>query len=116
MITARPWPLFALSQLAYVNVDVEIDVADAGLRYAVRAALVPASIARASVSDFGEFQAPPLWQPAAAFAGKLPRQHAFFAVLAGTDDMRTQFSIMAVIGTDHLPFAEDGVAEQGVGG
>jgi hypothetical protein len=30
--------------------------------------------------------------------------------------MRTQFSIMAVIGTDHLPFAEDGVAEQGVVG
>jgi hypothetical protein len=73
MIAPPPWPLFALSQLAHVNVDVEIDVADASLRRAVRTALMPASIARAGVSDVGEFQTPPLGQSAAAFAGKLPR-------------------------------------------
>jgi hypothetical protein len=99
-----------------VNVDVEIDVADAGLRRTVRTAFVPAAIAGAGVADVDEFQTPPLWQPAAAFPGKLPRQHRFFAAPAGADDVRTQFSILAVIGTDHLPFAEDGVAEQGVGG
>ena len=38
-----------LSQLAHVDVDIEIDVADAGLRGAVRATLVPSSAAYADI-------------------------------------------------------------------
>ncbi len=48
--------------LTDVNVDVEIDIADAGLRRAMRAALMPASPARAGIADIGQLQASPLRQ------------------------------------------------------
>src|SRR5882724_8557346 len=105
-----------LSQLAHVNVDVEIDPADTNLLGLVGAASMPASIARAGILDVGKFQAPPLRQPAAAFAGKLPGQHDLFAASVGADDVRTQFAGTAVIAAHDLPFGEDGVAEEGVGG
>jgi hypothetical protein len=99
-----------------VNVDVEIDIADAGLLRAVRAALMPAASARTSVSDVCHFQTSPLRQPAAAFAGELSGQYGFLAVLVGADDMRTQFAREAVVGADHLPFGKDRIAEESVGG
>jgi len=108
--------VFALSPLAHVNVDVEIDPGHALLRRLVRAALVPAAIACASVSDIGQFQASPLRQLAAAFPAELPRQHGFLAVLVGADDVGTQFARAAVIDAGHLLLGEDRVAEQDVGG
>jgi hypothetical protein len=54
--------LRALSALAHMHVDVEVDVADAGLRDAVRAAFVPAAGAGARVPDTGKPQAAPLRQ------------------------------------------------------
>jgi hypothetical protein len=104
-----------LSPLANVDVDIEIDVADASLHRAVGSALVPETITRANISDIGKFQTPPLRQSAAAFSGELPRQHDFFATSVRADDMRTQFASTAAIAADHLLFAEDGVAEEGVG-
>ena len=109
-------PLYELSQLAHVNVDVEVDVTDAGLRGAVRAALVPWPVTRAGVSDFGKPQASPLRQLAATFSGKLPRQYGFLAALVGAQDMGTQFAMAAFIGADHLLFGQDRIAEQGVSG
>src|ERR1700688_170911 len=73
-------PSYGLSQLAHVNVDVEIDPAHALLRRLVRAALVRLTTACSGVSDVGEFQTPPLWQLAAALSGELPRQHGFLAI------------------------------------
>jgi hypothetical protein len=51
-------------QLANVNVDVEIDRADASLCAAMRAAFMPASVARAGIADASQFQAAPLRQRA----------------------------------------------------
>jgi len=53
-------PSNGLSQLAHVNIDVEIDIADASLRTAMRTSLVPGSVTRAGISDIGQPQAPPL--------------------------------------------------------
>lgn len=51
---------FASPAFPYVNIDVEIDFADAGLRRAMRAALVPAAFARRA--DIRKLQAVPLRQ------------------------------------------------------
>jgi len=67
----------ALSQFANVNIDVEIDLGHAGLHRTVRTSFMPAAAACTGVADVGEAQASPLRQPAAAFAGELPRQHDF---------------------------------------
>jgi hypothetical protein len=105
-----------LPQLAHVNVDVEIDPDHAFLRRLVRTALIPPATTCPGVPDIGEFQTPPLRQLAAAFSAKLPRQHGFLAVLVGADDVRTQFANASAIAADHLLLAEDGVAEEGIGG
>jgi hypothetical protein len=97
-----------------MDVDVEIDRADASLRCAVGATLIPTAVACARVCDIGEFQTPPLRQLAAAGPGKLPRQHGLFAIPVGTDDVRTQFAGATVVAADHLLFAKDSVAEDGV--
>jgi hypothetical protein len=102
--------------LANMNVDVEIDFADAGLRRAMRAALVPAAIAGARIPDIGKFQASPLRQLAAAFAAELPGQYDFLAALVGADDVWTQFACATTIAAHHLLPGEDGVAKEGVGG
>ena len=99
-----------------MNVDVEIDLGHALLRCLVRAALMPAAVACASVPDIGEFQAPPLRQPAAAFPAKLPRQHGLIAVLVGANDVGAQFAGAAAVDADHLLLGEDRVAEDGVTG
>jgi hypothetical protein len=105
-----------LAPLAHVNVDVEIDLADASLLGPVRAAFVPAAIARAGIPDIGKPQASPLRQLARTFPGELPRQHDLFAAFVGADDVRTQFAHAAVIAADDLLFGEDGVAEEVIGG
>ena len=105
----------ALPPLPHVNIDIEIDIADAGLPGAVRAAFVPRAAAGAGVSHIGQFQAAPLRQFAAAFAGELPRQHDLFAALVDADDVGTQFAGAAVLAAHDLLLAQDGVAEQGVG-
>ena len=51
-----------LAPSAHVDIDIEIDRADAGLFGAVRAALVPAAIPRMGIADIGEQQAAPLRQ------------------------------------------------------
>ena len=94
-----------------MDVDVEIDLAHAGLFAAVRAALMPASIAYPRVPDIGQPQASPLRQSSAAAAGELPCQHHFLTAAVEADDVRTEFAGAAVVGTHHLLFAEDGVAE-----
>ena len=99
-----------------MDIDIEIDLADAGLRRAVGAAFMPAPIAGARFPDVGQFQTPPLRQLAAAFAGKLPGQHDFFTALVGADDVRAQFARASLIAADHLLLGEDGVAEESVGG
>src|SRR6266516_6698068 len=53
----------------------------------------------------------PLLSPANCHAST-----TFFAASIGADDMRTEFASAAVIAAHHLLFAENGVAEQGVGG
>jgi hypothetical protein len=52
----------ASTPLADVNIDIEIDIADAGLRRLMRAALMPATGARACLVDVGQLQASPLRQ------------------------------------------------------
>ena len=104
-------PSFALPPFANVNVDVEIDVADAGLLGAMRTALMPAAITRAGILHIGKSQTPPLRQLAAAFAGELPGQHGFLAALVGADDVRAQFAAATVIAAHHLLLGKDGVAE-----
>jgi hypothetical protein len=51
-----------LPPLSHVNVDIEIDVADAGLCRAMRAAFVPGPGAGARIRRAGELQAAPLRQ------------------------------------------------------
>jgi hypothetical protein len=51
-----------LPQFANMNVDVEFDLADAGLFHPVRAAFVPAAVACAGIPDIGQSQASPLRQ------------------------------------------------------
>jgi hypothetical protein len=111
-----PYALVALSQVAHVNVDVEIDVADASLHSAVRASLAPWPITKAGISDVGKSQASPLRQLAAAFSGKLPRQYGFLATLVETQNMWAQFAMAAFISADYLLFSQDCIAEYGVSG
>ena len=99
-----------------MNVDIEIDPGHALLRRLVRAALMPAAISCAGISDIGDFQASPLRQLAAAFPTELPRQHGFLAILVGADDVRTQFARAAVVGAGHLLLGKDRVTEEDVGG
>src|ERR1700722_1443565 len=98
-----------------MDVDIEINLGDAFLLRLVRAARVPAAAARADMVDIGQFQAAPLRQLSAAFAGELPGQDDLFAALVGTDDVRTQFAMPTVIATKHLLLGEDSVAEERVG-
>jgi len=72
-----------------VNVDIEIDAADASLRGAVRTSFVPSPATRLRIPDIGKPQAPPLRQLTATSAGKLPRKYDFLATLVCTEDMRT---------------------------
>ena len=71
-----------------MHVDVEIDIADAGLRGAMRAAFMPMARAGSRIPDIGEPQAAPLRQPARALAGELPGKDDLFAILVGADDVR----------------------------
>src|SRR5882757_290710 len=116
ILRATRFRFAALPPLANVDVDIEINLADAGLRRAVGAAFMPAAVAGARFPNVRQFQTSPLRQLTAAFAGKLPGQHDLFTVLAGPDDVRTQFAPAAVIAADHLLPGEDGVAEEIVGG
>ena len=50
-LNAQP---LALSPLAHVNIDIEIDIAHAGLRHLMRAAFMPAASALARPADIGE--------------------------------------------------------------
>jgi hypothetical protein len=109
--SAIPPTSYALSQLAHVNVDVEVDIANASLRSAVRASLMPTPVARAGISHSGKPQASPLRQLTATFPGKLPRQHCLLATLVETQDMRAQFAMAAFIAADHLLFSQDCIAE-----
>ena len=95
-----------------MNVDVDIDVADAGLRRAMRAALMPAAPARAGIADIGQLQASPLRQRPRALAAELPGQHDLFAASIGADDVRAQLAKPAVIAADNLLLAENGVAKR----
>src|SRR5882672_4366118 len=106
----------ASTPLADVDVDIEIDIADAGLRRLMRAALMPTALARACVADVRQLQAAPLRQRPRTLAAELPGQHHLFAASVGADDVRAQFADAAVIAADDLLLAEDGVAEEGVGG
>jgi hypothetical protein len=94
-----------------VNVDVDVDVANASLLGAVSASRVPWPVTRISISDVGKPQAPPLRQLAAALSGELLRQHDFLTTLVETQDMRAQFAVAAFIGADHLLFGQDRIAE-----
>src|SRR4030088_32189 len=105
-----------LPPLANVDVDIQIDRADAGLCRTVRAAFMPAAFSRAGILHVGEFETSPLRQLAAALAGKLPGEHDLFTALVGADDVRTQFAMAPLIAADHLLLPEDGVAEEIVGG
>ena len=90
---------------AVADVDVvEVDVADAGLLAAMRAAFMPRPIACDGVSDIGKPQAAPLRQAAAALSGKLPRQHDFLAASVIADDVRAEFAIAPVIAAHDLLF------------
>src|SRR5689334_11376416 len=99
---------------ADVDVDVEIDLADAALFAAMRAALVPAAVARAEIPDIGKPQAAPLRQGAAALARELPSQHDFLAGPVAADDVRAELADAPVVAADNLPLGEDRRAEQGV--
>src|SRR6267154_4583019 len=116
ILRATRFRFAALPPLANVDIDIEIDLADAGLRRAVGAAFMPAAIAGARIADVDQSQTSPLRQLAAAFAGKLPGQHDFFTALVGADDVRAQFAMASLIGADHLLLPQDRVAEEIVGG
>jgi hypothetical protein len=105
-----------LPPLTHMDIDIEIDIADAGLFGAVRATFMPAAATRAGVSDIGKPQTAPVRQLARALAGELPRQHDFLAAFAGADDVRTQFAGAAVITAHDLLLREDGMAKEAVGG
>src|SRR5882672_1279388 len=106
----------ASTPLADVDVDIEIDIADAGLRRLMRAALMPTALARACVADVRQLQAAPLRQRPRTLAAELPGQHDLFATLVGAEDVRAEFAEAAVIVADDLLLTEDGIAEEGVGG
>ena len=91
-----------------MNIDVEIDVADAGLRSPVRAALVPGAIARAGAGDIGELQASPLRQRSAALTAKLPGQHGFLTDLVAAEDVRVELAIAPLVRC-RLPAARRGL-------
>src|SRR5262245_60587097 len=105
------FPDHALPPLADVDVDVEIDVADTGLLAAMRAALVPWSLARLGIPDMGKPQAAPLRQPAAALPCELPRQHDLLAAPVAADDMRAELAVAPIVAADDLPLGEDRRAE-----
>ena len=105
--------LFSL--FAHVNIDVEIDVADAGLRSPVRAALVPVAIARAGVGDIGELQASPLRQRSAALTAKLPGEDGFLTHLVGAEDVGAELAIAPLVDAGYLLLGEDCLAEERVG-
>jgi hypothetical protein len=105
-----------LAPLANVDVDIQIDRADAGLRRTMRAAFMPQAFSRAGILHVGEFETSPLRQLAAALTGKLPGEHDRFTALVGADDVRTQFAMASLISADHLLLPEDRVAEEIVGG
>ena len=92
-----------LPPLADVDVDVEIDVADASLLAAMRAALVPRPFARLSAADIGKAETSPLRQSAAALARELPRQHDFLAASVAPDDMRAELARTPVVAANNLP-------------
>ena len=106
--------------LAYVDVDVEMNVRHTGLFGPVRPALVPGPDTAACIADIGKPKAlpgPASWKLALTdFAGKLPRQHGFLALLVGAEDKRAKFAMTTAIAADHLLPGEDGVAEEGVSG
>src|SRR5262245_60856408 len=101
------FPDHALPPLAHMDVDVEIDVADAGLLAAMRAAVVPWSRARLGIPDMGKPQAAPLRQPAAALPRELPGQHDFLAAPVAADDMRAELAPPPVVAAHDLPLGED---------
>ena len=103
-----------LAPPAHVDVDIEIDLADAGLFAAMRAALVPAAVARAEIPDIGKPQAAPLRQGAAASARELPGQYDFFAGPVAADDVGAELADAPVVAADNLPLGEDRRTEQGV--
>lgn len=103
------------TQLTNVDIDVEIDVAHACLRRAVRAAFKPAAAAHAGLVHIRQPQAAPLRQRPAAFTSELPGQHRFLAALIGADDVRAKLAIAALVDTGHLLLSKDGVAEERVG-
>src|SRR5947208_15193380 len=99
-----------------MHIDVEIDIADARLRGAMRTAFMPAAGAGPRVPDVGEPQAAPLRQRTRALAAELPRQHDLLAVPVRADDVRAELTMPALVAAGYLLLAEDGVAEKGVGG
>src|SRR5450432_4837640 len=103
----RPIAASELPPLANVDVDIQIDRADAGLRRTMRAAFMPPALSRAGIFDVGAVETSPLRQASAAFAGKLPGQHDCFTAPVGADDVRTQFAMTSLIAADHLLLPED---------
>src|SRR5580704_18252495 len=99
-----------------MDVDIEINLGDAFLLRLVRAARMPPAASCTGMAHISQFETTPLRQLPAAFTGELPGQHDLFAVLVGSDDVRTQFATPAIIGAEHLLLAEDGVAKERVGG
>src|SRR5450631_2875185 len=112
----RPIAGGGLPPLANVDVDIQIDRADAVLRRTMRAAFMPPAFSHVGIFDVGEFETSPLRQASAALTGKLPGQHDCFTALVGADDVRTQFAMTSLIAADHLLLPKDGVAEEIIGG
>jgi len=112
----RPIARGELTPLANVDIDIQIDRADAVLRRTMRAAFMPPAFSHVGIFDVGEFETSPLRQASAALTGKLPGEHDCFTALVGADDVRTQFAMTSLIAADHLLLPEDGVAEEIVGG
>jgi hypothetical protein len=96
-----------------MNVDVEIDLADAGLRRAMRAAFVRAAFAPAGVADIRKLQAAPLRQRGPEFSpANCQASTTSSPAPVGADDVRTEFAAAPVINADHLLRPEDGVANR----
>src|SRR3978361_1826358 len=91
-----------IPRFANMNVDVEFDLADAGLFHPVRAAFVPAAVACAGIPDIGQSQASPFGQLPRTQTSALPCQPGLFSVFGGGDDGRAEFTVAALIGADDL--------------
>jgi hypothetical protein len=102
-------PRCGLPQLAHVNVDVEIDLADAGLLLSVRPAFVPPPIARTGIFDIGKPEALPLRQRTAALSGERHASAASSPLLLVP--MMCGHNSRWRIGTNYLLFSEDRLAE-----